>query len=519
MKPSKVRLNHVTFWPPFLILLASVIVSLINKDAFAAIMNGAYNWITHWFGWLFAAVALCFVIILFIIFCSPAGKIKFGGKEAKPKYTFIQWFAMSLCGGIAIGIVFWGVAEPITHLGEPALGITPFSEEAVMFSISTVYLHWSFTPYALYVIATIPIALAVYNYRQKLTISSGLYFLMGDKCHGTIGKIIDAVCLFALAGGIATSMGLGIMQITSGLSFLTGITPSVFIWSMVALFIIVAFSLSSSLGIDKGLKWLADQNLKLYSLVLVFVLIMGPTAYILNLGVEGGGEFITTFFQKSTYLGAASGEDWSRWWSIFYWAAWIAYAPVVGVFLTRLCYGRTVRQFLTVNLIAPAMFGIIWFTIFGGTAINMQLTGALDIFATLSELGTESAVFTFFSQFPFGTFLVGLFLVIIVISFITMADSMTSVAAIISTTGFQQEEGEPPLVLKIVWGLIMGSLAWVMICFAGIDGPRMLAVLASFPLLFLMIALALSALKGLFGDAEAPLWTKKEKKLKKDGEE
>lgn len=498
MKQGKTRLNHVTFWPPFLILLASVIISFVNQDAFNVMMNGAYNWVTHWFGWLFAVVALGFVIILFVIFCSPAGKIKFGGEEAKPKYTFIQWFAMSLCGGIAIGIVFWGVAEPITHLAEPPLGLEPFSSEAVLFSMSTVFLHWSFTPYALYVIATIPIALAVYNYQQKLTISSGLYFLMGDKCHGGIGKAIDAVCLFALAGGIATSMGMGIMQITSGLSFLTGITPTKVVWSLVALFIIVAFSISSAVGIDKGLKWLANQNLKLYGVVLLFILVTGPTAYILNLGVEGIGEFITTFFQKSTFLGAASGDDWSRWWSIFYWAAWIAYAPVVGVFLTRLCYGRTVRQFLLVNLAAPALFGIIWFTIFGGSAIKMQLSGTFDLYAALAETGMESAVFSFFSQFPLGTFLVTLFLVIIIISFVTMADSMTSVAAIISTTGFQQEEGEPPLVLKIAWGLIMGSLAWVMICFAGVDGTKMLAVLASFPLLFLMIALAISAIRGLY---------------------
>ncbi|MEE0776755.1 MAG: BCCT family transporter, partial [Bacillota bacterium] len=406
---------------------------------------------------------------------------------------------MSLCGGIAIGIVFWGVAEPIQHLEAPAHGITPESAEAIMFSMSTVFHHWSFTPYALYVTATIPIALAVYNYHQKMTISSGLYFLMGDRCHGKIGTVVDAVCLFSLAGGIATSMGMGIMQISSGLNFVTGIDPTPFVWAMVALCIILFFTASSAVGMDKGLKWLSDQNLKLYVIVLLFILIVGPTTYILKLGAESTGEFITTFFAKSTYLGAATGEDWSRWWSIFYWASWIAYAPVVGVFLTRLCYGRTIRQFLAVNLVAPAIFGILWFTVFGGTSIHMQLEGTFDLWSALEANGLESAVFTFFDQFPLGTFLVILFLVIIVISFVTMADSMTSVAAIMSTSGFQQEEGEPPLFLKLAWGIIMGSLAWVMISFAGIDGTKMLAVLASFPLLFLMIALALSAVRGLYG--------------------
>ncbi|MGN0962442.1 MAG: BCCT family transporter, partial [Clostridia bacterium] len=431
----------------------------------------------------------------------------------KPKYTFFQWFAMSLCGGIAIGIVFWGVAEPIIHLSSPALGIEPYSGEAVMFSISTCYLHWSITPYALYNLATIPIALAVYNYHQKLSISSGLYFLMGEKCHGGIGKFVDAISLFALVGGIATSLGMGIMQVASGVGFLGGISASPLLWLIIAVVIVVAFTASSALGMDKGLKWLADQNIKLYGIVLLFILIVGPTAYICKLGFQGMGEFATTFFAKSTYLGVDTGEDWARWWSIFYWAAWIAYAPVVGVFLTRLCYGRTVRQFLVVNLLGPAMFGILWFTIFGGTAMNMQLSGAFDFASALAANGTESAVFAFFSQMPLGTLLVVVFLVIIMISFVTMADSMTSVAAILST-GDSGSEEEPPLAMKLIWGIIMGALAYVMITFAGIDGTKMLATLASFPLLFLMVIFIVSMLKGLY--APNSKWITRKKKAKSE---
>lgn len=497
MDKKTFKLNHAIFWPPFLLLLGAVIFSFINEEGFAAGMNAIYTWVTDQFDWLYALLALAAVLILIVIFCSKAGNIRFGGPDAKPKYTFFQWFAMSLCGGIAIGIVFWGAAEPIIHLSAPAGGIEPFSGDAVMFSISTCYLHWSVTPYALYNLATIPIALAVYNYHQKLSISSGLYFLMGERCNGSIGKLIDAVSLFALVGGIATSLGLGIMQVSSGVSFLSGIDASPFMWLIIAIVIVIAFTASSALGMDKGLKWLADQNIKLYAIVLLFILIVGPTAYICKLGIQGMGEFATTFFAKSTFLGVDTGEDWSRWWSIFYWAAWIAYAPVVGVFLTRLCYGRTIRQFLAVNLIGPAMFGILWFTIFGGTAMDMQLSGAFDLATALTENGTESAVFTFFSQMPLGIPLVVVFLVIIMISFVTMADSMTSVAAILSTGNSGSEE-EPPLTMKLVWGIIMGALAYVMITFSGIDGTKMLATLASFPLLFLMIVFIISMIKGLY---------------------
>lgn len=503
-KTRKSFLNHGVFWPPFLVLVACVVFSFFKPQAFGSMVNKGYLWISHWFDWLYLLLGLAFVIIAAVILISPVGKVKFGGSEAQPKYTTWQWFAMSLCGGIAIGIIFWGVAEPIQFLAQPNNGIEPFSSQAVLFSISQVYFHWSFTPYALYTVCAIPIALAVYNYHQKMSISSGLYFLMGDKCNGPIGKAVDAFALFALIGGMSSGMGLGIMQIASGLNFSLGIETNQGVWAIIALAIVIIFTISGLLGIDRGLKWLADQNLKIYIGVLIFLLIAGPTAYIFKIGVEGMGTLATTFFQKSTYLGAATGEDWSRWWTVFYWAMWIAYAPVIGIFLTRLCYGRTVRQFLVVNLVAPAIFGIIWFTIFGGTAIHMQLNNVYDLWGALEANGLESAVFSFFQQMPLGTFLVFLFLVIIVISFVTMADSMTSVMSIMSTSGFHQEDGEPPAALKVIWGLTVGTLAWVMISFAGIDGARILTVLASFPLVFLMIALLVSALKGLYSPT-APL--------------
>lgn len=491
------KINHAVFWPPFLILLGAVLYSFIDEKGFAVGTNALYDTLSLNFDWLYALISLIIVLLLIVIACSKAGKIRFGGENAKPHYTFLQWFAMSLCGGIAIGIVFWGVAEPITHLSSPAMGIEPNSGEAVMFSISTCYLNWTITPYGLYNLATIPIALAVYNYNQRLSISSGLYFIIGDHCNGWIGKVVDAVCIFAMAGGIATSLGMGIMQLGSGVNYLTDIEVNHLLWLAIAVLIVGAFCLSSSLGVDKGIKWLSDQNFKLYIIVLIFVFAVGPTAYICKLGVQGIGDFVSTFFIRQTYLGVDTGEDWARWWSVFYWAVWIAYAPVVGVFFTRLCYGRTVREFLLVNLLAPSVFGILWFTVFGGTAIHMQLNGIYDLWNAISVNGVESAVFAFFSQMPLGTFVIIVFLIVIFISFVTMADSMTYCAATLSTK-LEDSHAEPPLFLKLIWGFIMGALAYVMICFAGVDGTKMLSTLTSFPLLFLMIAFIAATIKGLY---------------------
>jgi len=492
------KINHLVFWPPFIVLVGSVILSLVNQNAFNTAVTGAFNWVLEWFDWLYLLVGFaCVVVLLFALF-SPWRNIKFGGKNAQSKYTIWQWFTMSLCSSIGIGVVFWGVAEPIQHLMAPAEGIEPYSGEAVMFSMQNTYLHWTLTIYAIYIIAAIPIGLAVYNYKQRMTIGSGIYFLVGEaKSTGKIAKLIDALCVFTLAGGIATSMGQGILQITSGLGYVSPIEPSNFTWLMVALAIVVAFMISSATGLDKGMNWLSSQNVKLFFLVMIFILIVGPTTYILKLGTQGTGEYLQNFFHMHFYLDVGEETKWADAWTVFYWAVWFAYTPIAGVFLTRISYGRTIKEFLLVNMIAPSVFGLIWFSIFGGTAIDMQMSGAYDIAGALTDKGLEAAVFEFFQQFPLGIPLIVLFLVIIIISFITTADSMTTSIAILTTSGFATEDAEPPLYQKVMWGIIMGALAWVMICFAGVDGTKMLATLATFPVLFVVILFIGSAVKGM----------------------
>ncbi len=500
MKEKKTyKINHLVFWPPFLVLVGALVLSLVNNEAFTGMVNAAYGWIAHWFDWLYLLVGFACVVILLFALVSPWRNIRFGGKDAKSKYSIWQWFTMSICSSIGIGIVFWGVAEPIQLLAAPAEGIEAFSGEAVMFSMSNTYLHWTFTIYAIYIIAAIPIGLAVYNYKQRLTIGSGMYFLLGEKkSTGTFSKWIDALCVFALAGGIATSMGQGIMQITAGFGYVSPLKPSAFVWLVVAAAIVIFFTVSSATGLDKGMNWLSSQNVKLYIAVMIFILAVGPTAFILKLGVQGTGEYLQNFFHMHAYLGVDHPEeDWADWWTVFYWAVWFSYTPVAGIFLTRLSYGRTIKEFLLVNMIAPSVFGILWFTIFGGTAIDMQLSGAADIAAALSEKGLESAVFEFFQGLPLGTILIVVFLVIIIISFVTTADSMTSSIAILTTSGYVVDDNEPPLYQKVMWGVIMGVLAWVMICFAGVDGTKMLATLATFPILFIVVLFIGSGIKGM----------------------
>jgi len=494
-------INTWVFWPPFLVFLLAGILSLVAFETFTGIVDTAFSFVVETFGWLFALTAFGVSVLLVVVFLSPAGKIRFGGKDAKPEFTTWQWFAMSLAAGIGTGIVFWGVAEPVTHLAFPpeGAGLEPYSAAAAYLAIAVVFLHWTITPYFLYDIFTIPVALAFYNYNQPFRVSSALYFLIGDKCHGWIGKAIDALSLFAIAGGAAAALGAGLLQLGSGLNFLYGIPISPMLWAAIALVVIAVYTISSITGLHKGIRFLSDQNTKLFFAVLIFVFVAGPTLFILDFGTQGFGQYISNFVSHSLFLSPVEGSDWPVWWTIFYWANWMAFAPIVGLFLARLARGRTIREFIAVNTIAPAVFGMVWFAVFGGAGIHAQLNELVDIAGLMGEHGTEYAFFAFFEIFPMSDILSLVFIIMVGISFVTLADSMTSTVAMVSTTGIKKDDTEEaPVPLKLIWGIVIGVAAVVMITYAGVDGFKMLSDLAGFPIMFIIILTAASLVKGLW---------------------
>ena len=497
---TKFKIDHGVFWPPFIALLAVVATSLIADKAFLDMAKGTFNWVNNTFGWAFALATLVFVVACFVLAFSPVGNIRFGGEDAKPEFSAWNWFAMSLCAGIAIGIVFWGPAEPIYHFASPpgSLPLEPFSAASAKWAMTITFLHWTFSPYSLYVVCAIPIGLAFYNHGQPFTVSSGLYFLFGNRCHGWMGKVIDCFCLFSIACGVTVSLGWGLAQVSSGIGFLFGLESSPFMYGICAVLIVSTYTISSYTGIKKGIRILSDQNAKIFMAIMLFVFITGPTLFILDLGVESLGEYITSFFNISLWMGAATDEQWPHWWSLFYWAVWMAYAPIVGLFLARLVRGRTIRQFVAVNLFAPAIFGMIWFSIFGGSAIHMQQSGTFDLWASISNKGVEYTVFAFLQQFPLSVIVIPIFLITVIISFVTLADSMTTCVAAMSTQGMTAENAEAPGILKITWGVIMGLLAYIMISLSGVDGVKMIGAIAGLPIMGLMILLLISTLKGVF---------------------
>ena len=484
------NLKHGVFWPPFLILLVSVIYSLHDSTDFITKATAINSFLLDKFGWLYSISTLLFLGIIVWIYFSPMAKVRIGGKEAQPFLTKWRWFTITLCTTIATGILFWGTSEPLYHLHTPpqGLNIEPNSLESMRFAMSTLFMHWTLIPYGIYTAAGLLFALVYYNLKRPFSLGSMLYPIFGERVEGGIGKTIDAICLYSLVAGMSASLGTGILTISGGLQTLYGIQSSTFLLAIIALVIVATFVLSAVSGLMKGIRLLSDWNIKAFIGLAIFVFLCGPSLFILKIGVESIGEFLQTFFQRSLYIGLSPEDKWAESWTIFYWANWLAWAPVSALFLGRLSYGYTVREFIHFNLLYPSIFGAIWMMIFGGTALHFDyFSEGNPIYEVLQNQGIEHVSFTILAALPFDKIISALFLIIVFLSFVTASDSNTSAMSGLSSTGISPDSPEPSLGIKVIWGMAIGAVSLIMITNSGIDGVKMVSNLGGFPALFFMI--------------------------------
>lgn len=500
------QIRKVVFIPMVLIYLFVIILGIVSPEAFANAESAIVNFAGQWFGWLYDLVAIAMMAIcIWILFSKKIGNIKIGGESAKPIMSKWSWFVISLCGGIATGIVFWGIAEPITHLMSPipGFGYEAATAEGALYSLSTTYLHWGPALYAFYCVAGIGIGIAVYNMKLPYTVASSLYPVIGRRINGIAGDIVDLACLFGLAGGVSASLGVASMQLGSGIGILTSIQPSSLVWGIILLIIVGTFIFSSLTGIDKGVRFLSDKNAKIYIGLMIFVFLFGPTKYILNMTTEAMGFHITNYFTQATYLGTFDGDQWPIWWTINYWSFMIAYTPLIGMFLAKIAQGRTLKEFTLFNFLIPGVFGVLWFGIFGSSAIHLQMNGA-GLWESIQTNGLESSVFAFFENFPLSKLLSVIFMITAFLSVVTLADSMTTTVSSLSIRSRDSASEEPPKKIKIFWGIVMSSLAFINIATAGkvgkvsgIDATKQLAIVSAFPLLFIVALMIYATVKGL----------------------
>ncbi len=489
-------INKFAFWPAMVCLAVLVGAGVFATDALGKLLNTILYSMADRVGWFFALFAIVCIILTFVLALSKFGSIKIGGPDAKPDFKTWNWITMSLCGGIGTGLLFWAMGEPIFHFMTPpvAAGVAAGTREAAIFSISQTMWQWSVPQYCMYTICAVAFALTAYNMKKPLAYGPVLDSAF-HKRSGKLETIVHSLTIFTMCGAVACSMGVGLMQIGSGVEYLTGLKTGAGIWLVVAAIITVLFTVSCVSGIGNGLKKLSSFTTLVFIGMLIFVCIFGPSTFMAKLGTESVAHLMDNVFTKTAILNTlAPGDNWYADWMIQYWASFIVYAPILGMFLSRMAKGRTVRSFILVNVLAPSIFCMVWIAAFGGITIDLQTSGAFDIWNAVNTTGMESAIFYILGSFPLGKILIAVFLISIFTSFSTMADPVAAALATISTHGLSVDD-EAPRTLKILFGIIMGVVAYVLVASGGVGSVKGMWVIIGFPIAFIMIVIIISAFR------------------------
>lgn len=482
---------------PLVIFGAILLLGFFDQKAFHTLLWDFFLWLMKNFGWMLSLGCLSFVAFAIFLMIHPIGDIRLGGKDAKPEFSTWNWWAMSLCAGMAMGIVFWPAPEALKHSLAPAGGMfmEPGSQQAMLWAMRTTFLHWTFTPYSIYVVCGVMIAYAHYNLKKPFAVSSALYPLLGDRALGKTATIVDGLVLFAIVGGVAGSLGYGMLQLGSGMDFLFGITPGPVVWTTICILIVATYTTSSVTGLNRGIRWLSDKNAILFIALLIFAFIFGPTSFSLNLTVQATGDFLNNFISAMTFTDPfPDGDLWPQWWDMYWWADWLSFAPITGMFLARLCYGRTIREFLVVNLILPASFALVWFGVFGGLTLHTHFIDGNDLKTLMDTKGYEVLMLRLFDFLPLAEIIRPLMLFTIFVSFVTLADSMTSTVSILSIKDSNPQDRnttEAPVSMKLFWGILVGTTSLVFMFIGGLDGIKVVKTIAGVPILFLEFAMLL----------------------------
>ncbi|NNA88724.1 BCCT family transporter [Pseudomonas gessardii] len=493
----KYPLRPLVFWPTFLILLAAVIASYVDLTAFLAVSKQLNTVILQNLSWLFSAGSFAMLVLTAIVYFSPLGQVRIGGEGATPLLSKWRWFMVALCTTLAVGVLFWTTAEPLYHLYSPpgSLPIEAGSAAAKSFALSTMFLHWTLTPYAIYLVPSLVFALVFYNLRSHFSIGAMLQPLLGAARVKRYAGLIDTLAMFALVAGMASSLGTGALTLAGGLSqYIGGETTPLRLGLIIAI-IVFTFVASAASGLQRGIVMLSSFNTWIMLALGGFVLLCGPTLYIFSLGVESLGVYLDTFFSRSLATGAASGDSWPQSWTVFYWSVWFAWAPVSALFLGKIGRGYRVREFIQINMLYPALFTALWICIFSGSSLYFDALGDGSLNRVLNEQGVEHVLYQMFQQLPASGLMIAFLLFVAFISFVTAADSSTDVIANLCSKGVTADsdlDGNP--LLKIVWGVIIGTVSWVMVAFVGIDGVKMLSNLGGLPGMLLVLLASTSLL-------------------------
>lgn len=481
------KTNPPVFVTSALIVIAFVAFGVSATDTASAAFATAHTFLVAQLGWLYVLAATAILGGVAYVSLSRHGAIRLGGDDSAPEFSYPVWFSMMMAAGMGIGVVFFGVAEPLQHYAELP-GVDPHSERATVEALRVTFFHWGLHPWAIYCALAIP--LAYYHFRHELPLAprSLLYPLIGDRIHGPIGHVVDIVCTVGTLFGVATSLGLGAVQINSGLSQLFGWPETVWMRVFIVVSITAVATISVVTGVKAGIRWLSQLNMSIAALVLVFVLVTGPTLYIIELLISALGRYIQTLPEMSLWVAPAEGSGWQQDWTLFYWAWWLSWSPFVGVFTARISKGRTIREVAAAAFLVPTMLAFLWFATLGGTALHWERHGS----GGLGEVAAEhpsASLYALLDKLPWSSVTTVVVTLLIVVFFVTSSDSGSLVDDMVTSGGHP----DPPRAQRVFWAVAEGAVACVLLVGGGLTALRSAALTTGLP----MAAVLLIALYGL----------------------
>ena len=492
------------------ILIVALLVALAGfwPGPFNAYVQATLAWVVPSAGWLYLLVVFATLAFLLFLAFGRFAQLRIGGEDAEPEFSTTSWLAMLFAAGMGIGLVFWGAAEPVSHYARPPEGLQPQSMDAARAAMRYAFFHWGLHPWAIYALLGLAMAWFQYNRNGRGRISDLLQPVLGKHHLGWMGATVDVAAVVATAIGVATTLGFGTVQIAAGLHRVFGLPASTGAKLAVIGVAFVLYMASSSSGVDRGIKWLSNLNLALAGVLLLLVLLLGPTSFIFDTFTTTLGSYLDHLLGMSLRMSPFSGSSWVAEWTIFYWAWWIAWAPFVGAFIARVSRGRSVREFVLGVVVAPSLLGFAWFSVFGGAALWMQIFGGADMVGALAN-GYETVLFALFDTLPGSKLLATLALVLLISFFLTSADSAVLILASMST----ETAGDPPLSRKFAWGAAIALIAGALLLAGGLDALQGLITIAALPFALLILLVVFGLYRAL--DLEHRLQARRAQKLRR----
>ncbi len=485
------KVNPPVFFISAALILAFSFYGAVFSEQAGRVFGHVQSWIVDEFGWFYIGSVAGFLMFVLFLMVSRFGDIKLGPDESEPEYSYISWFAMLFSAGMGIGLIFFGVAEPMQHYASPPVGDGSTIDSARQALVLT-FFHWGLHAWAIYII--VGLALAYFSFRRglPLTIRSTLYPLLGRRINGPIGHAVDIFAVLGTMFGVATSLGLGVLQVNAGFNYLFGI-PSDTLVQLVLIAVITGLAtLSVVMGLDKGIKRLSELNIILAIALLAFVLFAGSTVFLLQAFMQNVGAYLGAVVPRTFRMYAYEPNPWLANWTLFYWGWWIAWSPFVGMFIARISRGRTIREFIVGVLLVPVLFTFLWMTVFGDTAITLDLNGIAPIAETVTN-NMPVALFETLEQLPIATVSSGIATLLVVTFFVTSADSGALVIDMI-TSGAAKN---PPVWQRVFWAVSAGLVAAVLLVAGGLQALQTAAIASALPFSVVMIFICYGLIKAL----------------------